>query len=293
MSYFVSRVFLGLAIAQSLGLFALAYFQNWNLELAVLIGTLLTLFAAIVTERFIPYRADWNKSQADIKTDATSAVVLVAIVDPLLKLAGPVAVIAIYGWLNISHPTWLGGMPLPAQIVVVTLLIELGRYWSHRLHHSVGPFWWLHAMHHSSQRLYAINTMRFNPLNYTLNFLIGAFPVLLLVPSPEALFGYLALTQPVLMLQHSNIDLKSGWLNYLFSTNELHRWHHSADTGKANSNYGNAIVLWDQLFGTFRIESVHDDSKPAVGLFESSRNYPINAGYLSQVASVGRLLRKS
>lgn len=292
MSYFVSRCFLGLAVAQSVGIFALSYFQNWNLEVAVLAGSLLALFAAIITERVIPYRADWNKSQADVQTDATSAVMLIAVVDPLLKLVGPIAVVTIYGWLDISQPTWISGMPLLSQTLVVTLLVELGRYWSHRLHHAVGPLWWLHAMHHSSQRLYVINTMRFNPFNYVLNFLIGAFPVLLLAPSPEALLGYLALSQPVLMLQHANIDLKSGLLNYVFSSNELHRWHHSAETGKANSNYGNAIVLWDQIFGTFRIESVHDESKLAVGLFESSRNYPSNSGYLRQVISIGRLLRK-
>lgn len=255
---FISRGLLGLAVAQSLGVFALAYSRGWNLELAVLLSTVVTLAAAILAERLWPYRTDWNNNQGDTKTDLTSAAVLIAVIDPLLKLAGPLLVVAIYGLLNVSQPSWLGQQTLLAQIVFVTLLVELGRYWSHRLHHSVGMFWWLHAMHHSSKRLYVINTMRFNPLNYALNFLIGAFPVMLLMPSPEALLGYLALTQPVLMLQHANINLQSGWLNYLLSTNELHRWHHSTDVNKANSNYGNAIMLWDQVFGTFRIESVTD-----------------------------------
>lgn len=292
MSSYISRYFLGFAILQGVGMFAFAYVQNWNLEITVLIGSLLALFAGIIAERVMPYRADWNKNHADIQTDATSAVVLVAVIDPLLKLTAPIVVMAIYGWLNLNQTTWLNELPLLGQIVVVTLLIELGRYWSHRLHHTVGPLWWLHAMHHSSQRLYVINTMRFNPLNYVLNFLLGAFPVLLMVPSPEAVLAYLALAQPVLMLQHANIDLKSGWLNYVFSSNELHRWHHSTETSKANSNYGNAIVLWDQLFGTFRIESAQDDSKPPVGLFESSKHYPSNAGYFKQIASVFQMLRR-
>lgn len=292
MSSFISRWFLGLAVAQSIGIFAVAYVQNWNLEVAVLIGAVLTLFAGIIAERVMPYRADWNRSHADIQTDVTSAVVLVAVLDPLLKLLGPIAVVAIYGWLNISQTTWLSGMPLLGQIVVVTLLIEFGRYWSHRLHHTVGPLWWLHAMHHSSQRLYVINNMRYNPFNYMLNFLLGVFPVLLLIPTPEAVLGYLAFSQPVLLLQHANIDLKSGWLNYVLSSNELHRWHHSTETSKANSNYGNAIVLWDQLFGTFRIESAQDDSKSSVGLFESSKRYPSNEGYWKQVMSFFRVLRR-
>lgn len=173
------------------------------------------------------------------------------------------------------------------------LIIELGRYWSHRMHHELTPFWWLHAMHHSGQRLYAINNMRYNPLNYAINFFVGVIPALLLAPPPEALYGYLALVQPILMLQHANIDLKSGWLNYLFSTNELHRWHHSNDTAKANSNYGNAIVLWDQIFGTFRIESAQDPGQQSVGLFESSANYPSTGSYWQQLGAIRRMGSKS
>ncbi len=51
--------------------------------------------------------------------------------------------------------------------------------------------------------------------------------------------------------QHSNIKLKFGLLNYVFSTAELHRWHHSRVTSESNTNYGNNIILWDILFGTW------------------------------------------
>jgi sterol desaturase/sphingolipid hydroxylase (fatty acid hydroxylase superfamily) len=37
----------------------------------------------------------------------------------------------------------------------------------------------------------------------------------------------------------------------LFSMAELHRWHHSRVLEEANSNYGNNIILWDLIFGTF------------------------------------------
>ena len=287
MSYFVSRYLLGFAILLSLGLFALAYFNGWNLELAVFLGTLLVVFIGLLAEKLLPYWPDWNRSKGDVKTDLVSAVVLVAIIDPALKVVGPIIVVFIYDWLELGYASYLSGMPLLAQIVFVTLLVEFGRYWSHRLHHVIESLWWLHAMHHSSKRLYVINNLRFHPLNYVLNFFIGLFPVLVLAPASEALLAYLALSQPILMLQHANIDLKSGWLNYVFSTNELHRWHHSTDTAKANSNYGNAIVLWDQIFGTFKIESVQDTTEPSIGLFESSRNYPADAGYFKQILRSG------
>jgi sterol desaturase/sphingolipid hydroxylase (fatty acid hydroxylase superfamily) len=291
MFYLVTRCLLGFTILQSLSIFTLAYYHNWNLELAVLLGTLVAVFTGIFVEGRMPYRSDWNKNHGDLKTDITSAAMLIAVVEPVLKLVGTMVVITIYGGLNISQFYWLSSIPLLGQIIVITLLIELGRYWSHRLHHSVKPLWWLHAMHHSSKRLYVINNLRFNPLNHAINFFLGTFPVLLLMPLSEALLGYLALSQPVLMLQHANIDLKSGWLNYVFSTNELHRWHHSTETGKANSNYGSTIVIWDQIFGTFRIESVLDKTKTSIGLFESSRNYPSEVGYFRQIMSFGHLLK--
>lgn len=292
MSIFLSRNLLALAVLQSLAGYLLAYTQGWNLELAVLGSTVITLLSAIVIERLIPFRSEWNVNRGDRATDLTSAAIMVAVIDPILKLAAPLAVIGLYGLISSEQPKFLGELPLLVEILFVTLIIEFGRYWSHRLHHNLAPLWWLHAMHHSSQRLYAINNMRYNPLNYAINFFIGAFPALLLSPSPEALFGYLALAQPVLMLQHANIDLKSGWLNYVFSTNELHRWHHSSETGKANSNYGNAIVLWDQLFKTFRIDSVTDPLEPSIGLFESSSEYPQDGSYWTQLFAARKMMQR-
>jgi len=108
--------------------------------------------------------------------------------------------------------------------------------------------------------------------------------LLLLGVPPDVLLGAVALTQPVVMLQHLNVHTRSGWLNYLFSTNELHRWHHSAEPREANSNFGSALVLWDQVFGTFRH---HPEAQPArIGLFGDGSGYPAKASYLQQLLSV-------
>lgn len=285
---FLSKHLLLLSLMLSVSIFSIAYSLAWDLEFAVLGSTSQTLIFAIILERVTPFYSEWNKSQGDIQTDLTSALVLIALVDPLLKFLAPFIVIVFYSTLNLSEDMGQFNpqqLPLVVQIILATLLIELGRYWSHRLHHTVMPLWRLHAMHHSSQRLYAINNLRFNPLNYGLNFFMGILPVMLFGFSAEALFGYLAISQPVLMLQHANINLRSGWLNYIFSTNELHRWHHSTLAHEANSNYGNAIVLWDQIFGTFRFERDSKNEPKRVGLFLSNSNYPTRDGYFKQLVS--------
>jgi ornithine lipid hydroxylase len=140
-------------------------------------------------------------------------------------------------------------------------------------------------MHHSSERLYTMNNFRYHPLNYTINFALSVFPLMLIGVPSEVLFGYMALTQPILMLQHANIDLRSGWLNYVVSTNELHRWHHSTQASEANCNYGNAFIVWDIAFRTFKYQK--QSNQPAsVGLFFQSAGYPGRSGYFAQIRSM-------
>ncbi|CZF83368.1 MULTISPECIES: sterol desaturase family protein [Grimontia] len=286
MVHLLSRYLLSVSLFLSITLFTVAYTQGWDLELAVLVSTIMTLLAASIVERIHPFKATWNNSQGDIKMDVASALVLAGILDPALKYMAPIAIIALYSIFTLSaDSTNLGSLPIAVQIIMVTLLVEFGRYWSHRLHHTAMPLWRFHAMHHSSVRLYAFNNLRFHPLNYIINFSVGVFPVMLLGFSAQAFLGYLAISQPVLMLQHANIPLRNGGLNYLFNTNELHRWHHSTSVDEANSNYGNAIVLWDQLFGTYRYEPSAKDEVRSVGLFQSSNDYPATGGYCKQLCT--------
>jgi sterol desaturase/sphingolipid hydroxylase (fatty acid hydroxylase superfamily) len=281
----VSRHLLAASILLGAGSFLLALVANVSLDLAVTASTVATLLLAMLLERLMPFRREWNNKRGDTGTDVASAIVLVGVVDPLLKYIAPILVIWAYAQWS-EHPSAGIGSSwnLGIQFVAVLLLAEFGRYWAHRAHHSLRPLWWLHAMHHSSERLYAVNNMRFHPLNYAINFAAGVLPAMFLGFSPEALFAYMAVTQPILMLQHANIDLRSGWLNYVVSSNEVHRWHHSTGSSEANANFGNALLLWDHLFGTFRAPGFPAEQQ--VGLFSESSSYPSRAGYFAQLKSM-------
>ena len=69
--------------------------------------------------------------------------------------------------------------------------------------------------------------------------------------SESALLMYAIFNSIHGLFQHSNIYIKMGWLNYIFSMTELHRWHHSKRIGESNTNYGNNLIVWDIVFGTF------------------------------------------
>jgi sterol desaturase/sphingolipid hydroxylase (fatty acid hydroxylase superfamily) len=152
----------------------------------------------------------------------------------------------------------------------------------HRWHHATPALWRLHALHHGSERLYWLNNFRFHPLNHGLNTLASLLPLWLLGLPEAALLGATMLTQPVVMLQHMNIDLRSGWLNRVLSTNEAHRWHHSTEPAEANANYGSALLLWDHVFGSF-LHRPSPQRPAAIGLFGSARAYPARASYWRQL----------
>lgn len=84
--------------------------------------------------------------------------------------------------------------------------------------------------------------------------------------------------------QHANLPLRNGWLNYVFSMDEVHQWHHSSKPGEGGSNFGRSIVLWDQVFGTFRYQPGRNDSAE-IGSYAGSR-YPARAAFMAQVRSM-------
>ena len=281
---YIQRYLVLMLVSFSLLMYSVAMKLNIQTELAVLAASILTLVLAWVLERWQPYRKDWLKNRGDVKADMTSAGVMIGLIDPLLKASAPLVVVWLYATFTVTPI--LAELTLWFQIFIVLLLVELGKYWSHRLHHQLTSLWWLHALHHSSERLYFLNGLRFHPLNYILSFLIAVMPVMVLGVSPDAIIGYLAITQPIVLLQHANIDLRHGWLNWVFSTPEAHRWHHSVKSDEANRNYGNALLIWDHVFGTFKPVNGFDETK-RVGLFASSKTiYPGQSGYFTQLISM-------
>lgn len=283
MMNFLTRQLYLLVVSGSIAVFSLARQFGWPLEAVVAGWSALALALGALLERFAPFNRRWSRSEGDVRVDATSAVVLIGMVEPLLKAGLPVLAAALLRAPDAAH--WpLSTWPFALQVALAVLWMEFAKYWSHRAHHEVPMLWRLHALHHSSQRLYWLNNFRFHPVNHAINLLVSLLPLLLLGVPQTVLLGALAVTQPVLMLQHLNLDTRSGWLNWVFSTNELHRWHHSTERVEANSNYGSTLVIWDQVFGTYRLQATHQP--PArLGLFGDDKSGHATASYWTQLVN--------
>ena len=217
-------------------------------------GVVLAAFPTVaLLERWLPYRPDWSKNHGDLRTDTIHLIIAQIAMPQLLKplftvlVAGGTAALAARFGPNLWPHEW----PILLQLALALLIAEFGRYWVHRAAHEVPWLWRLHAVHHSPKRLYWLNAGRFHPIEKVIFLIPETVPFILLSANAEVLALYAVFNSIHGLLQHSNIALRAGWLNYVFSLPELHRWHHSRVIAESNTNYGNNLIVWDIVFGTY------------------------------------------
>lgn len=217
----------------------------------------LTLYAPIVAvalatialQVWKPERRAWQPRWSDIKSD-TAFIVLVQVVLPRLLAVGAALAAASWAHANLPSHWWPHDWALAVQVVLMVLCVDFLRYWLHRACHRYLFLWRLHEVHHSPDLLYALNVGRFHPLEKTLHFALDTVPFLLLGVAPQVMAGYFLIYSVNGFLQHSNVRLRHGWLNYLIASAEAHRWHHAKDPKLANCNFSSTTILWDAVFGT-------------------------------------------
>lgn len=215
---------------------------------AVVAGAALVI---LVIERVIPYRRQWRPGAADLADDA----LFMLVVQILLPLALAWAAVWLTQRLLRDHglvlAVWPAAWPIWAQVLLKLASGDLLRYWLHRWSHERAPLWRLHAVHHHPPKLYSVNVFRFHPADKALQFLCDSLPFIILGIGPDVLAYYFVVYATSGFFQHSNADLRLGWLNYLVSGPELHRWHHSQLVEESNHNYAHTLIVWDLLFGTY------------------------------------------
>jgi sterol desaturase/sphingolipid hydroxylase (fatty acid hydroxylase superfamily) len=221
-------------------------------ERALLGPTVASALLILALERVFPHHRSWLRSHGDVRVDLAH-LVSVTLTAALVRLGVFAAALAPAAWLaaRADVALWPAGSPWPVQLVLALVVAELPKYWLHRLMHERDVLWRFHATHHSVPRLYWLNAVRFHPVDIALDTLVGLFPLALLGCPAEVIALFLLVSAVHGYFQHSNLELRLGFLNYFFSMAELHRWHHSRRVVEANHNYGQNVIVWDLAFGTF------------------------------------------
>ncbi|MFN7976795.1 MAG: sterol desaturase family protein [Vicinamibacterales bacterium] len=233
-------------------LFVLLRAVGAPLVAATYVPIVLTAGAIALCEWRWPYRAAWVPGRDEVRLDITFLAVVQLMLPPLVSLLFLMAIVEPARALRLPVQAWWPhGWPVGAQVVLMILTVDFLRYWLHRAAHETDLLWRLHKVHHSVEQLYWLNTSRFHPIEKALQMLLDSVPFVLMAVDPVVLALYYLSDATNGFFQHCNIDLRYGLLNYVVGSAETHRWHHSREPREANANYGNTVIVWDLLFGTW------------------------------------------
>jgi len=246
-------------ILAAFGLFAFLQSQGVSLVLSTYSPVLFTAAAVTLLELRFPNRVEWRPPAGELRTDLVFMVVVQLALPPMVAFLFTYALIAPVRTLNLPLASlWPHAWPFWIQAVLMVLTVDLLRYWLHRAAHHYDALWRLHSVHHSVEQLYWLNTARFHPVEKTLQMALDSLPFLLMQVDARVLSLYYIAYATNGFFQHCNIRLRYGVLNYIVGSAETHRWHHSRVPSESNANYGNTVIVWDLLFGTWYLPRGRD-----------------------------------
>ena len=107
--------------------------------------------------------------------------------------------------------------------------------------------------HHSSEEMnFAVSFRQawFGPISKIPFFMV--LPILGLDPLMIAAAGVISTLWGV--VGHTQIIGRLGPIESVFNTPSHHRVHHGSNPEYIDKNYGNLLIIWDRLFGTFQPE---------------------------------------
>jgi len=238
---------LSLCIAATAYAFKIGYpVIGFNLTYALLAVTLLAL------ERWMPHEPAWTKADGQFTADILHTLVSKGTVQTLIVFSTAIGLAAYITPIDQpGYGIWPRHLPLTVQVLMGVVIAEFAFYWAHRIAHEWPPLWHFHAVHHSVKKLWVVNTGRFHFID-SLKSILPGMAILLAFGAPMEVLTWLsAITAYIGMLTHCNVEMRLGFLSAIFNTPALHRWHHSMDVREGNKNYGENLMLWDWIFGTW------------------------------------------
>lgn len=230
--------------------------NSWNFELSALLIFLFTLIYIRIFEEVNPLKKHWKVSKKEMVTDLKHLFISTLIFDAVGKALAVALMLFIQDRFFGVFGFW-DSLPFLMSFVIANLVGELFPYLYHRVSHKGNQhyflsllLWKIHSIHHLPVSLNWFKTNRIHPVNIFLNTFLKFFPLLLLGFSEEIVFLTGVLHVVVAYLSHANILTKTGWLDYVVVTPQVHQFHHSTKLEEAK-NFGNILPVWDLVFGTY------------------------------------------
>ena len=166
------------------------------------------------------------------------------------------------------------------QLLIMFVIRDFIQWNVHRLLHYNSTLWEFHKVHHSVQEMGFAAHLRYHFVETFVYRSIEYIPLAMLGFGIDDFFIVHIIALGIGHLNHSNIFLPLGPLQYIFNSPQMHIWHHAEHLPKGSYgvNFGLSLSLWDYLFKTVYMPHTGRDEKLG---FEKVERYP--SGFFSQV----------
>lgn len=233
---------------------------QWVLSMGIIFG----LVALCTKRRRIVAAA--VRTWPEFRTNLGLAIVNLVMLAPLFAMST--------GSLNAmvgSHPAliefWAQAPALPVFLVVF-LVDDLVVYWRHRLEHH--PLLWrFHATHHADTHYHWLTVLRKHPVSALLSRSLDML-LLLLLGFPAWAIAISGLLSGVWgFFIHADVPWTLGRAGRWLISPAAHRLHHIRDEAHMGANFGNTLIVWDRMFGTYVDPTPHATCE--TGIAEGTR----------------------
>ena len=225
-----------------------AYFLNMsNADKYSMLIIISAALIFIILERIFPYAENQNILREGFFDDLALYTIAQSYILSIIIFS--LIIDFIDSTTGLSRLHLFSKVPIWIQLIFFIVTHDIYIYFMHRWQHNNKWLWRIHEAHHSPKKVDWLSGSRSHALEILINQTVEFLPIVLLGSPPEVI-AYKGVISAIWgMYIHSNINVKTGWLQKIINGPEMHRWHHSTGKGR-NRNFATKFAIWDWLFNT-------------------------------------------
>ncbi len=186
-----------------------------------------------------------------------------------------IGVYAVYGYLYANFRIFTIEINWFTAIFLL-LGVDFVFYWVHRWGHAINIMWAAHSPHHSAEEMNFFVALRASVTQRLTSFLF--FWILVIIGfSPLAIYTVVGIHLFIAFLHHTEFIPKL-WrpIELIFTTPSHHRVHHGVNKQYLDKNFGEFLIIWDRVFGSF----AEEQEKVVYGIYDHPKSWnPISINF--------------
>ncbi|WP_316635969.1 sterol desaturase family protein [uncultured Flavobacterium sp.] len=169
-----------------------------------------------------------------------------------------IAVLFVSNYIEVKHLGLLFLLPITKNsflfFIVAFVILDLFDYLYHFMMHKTPFFWKFHQIHHSDLDVDISTTVREHPGETFIRVSYSILVICIVGATPWVLIFKQIIQSFSNIVSHSKAKLPpkiNNIVSRIFVTPNTHHIHHHYELPYTDSNFGDVLTIWDQLFSTF------------------------------------------